>query len=171
VSQSTAASSAAAEFDLGREVVIKRVLNAPRELVFQVWTDPSHLAQWWGPNGFTTPLCEADARPGGEIRIDMRGPDGVVYPMIGTFKEVIPPERLVFTTTPLDPNGKPLFETLNIVTFADQGGKTAVTVHARATTWTDQAAPYLKGMEVGWTQTIDRLAAYAEAAHTERTAK
>jgi uncharacterized protein YndB with AHSA1/START domain len=163
--------SNAAELDLGREVIVKRVLNAPRELVFQVWTDPAHLARWWGPNGFTTPLCEVDATPGGKIRIDMRGPDGTVYPMTGVFREVTPPERLVFTTTPLDPSGKPLFETLNIVNFAEQDGKTTVTVQARAINWTDQAAPYLQGMEAGWTQTIDRLVAYAESAHGQGSAK
>jgi uncharacterized protein YndB with AHSA1/START domain len=164
MNQSKAGSSAAADLDLSREVVIKRVLNASRELVFQLWTDPAHLQQWWGPDGFTTPRCEADARPGGHIRIDMRGPDGTVYPMTGVYQEIVPPERIVFTTSPLDASGNPLFETLNIVTFAEQGGKTAVTLQARATTWTDQAAPYLKGMEVGWTQSMERLAAYAESA-------
>jgi uncharacterized protein YndB with AHSA1/START domain len=171
VNQNKAGSSGAAEFDLGREIVVKRLLNAPRELVFEVWTDASHLSQWWGPDGFTTPLCEVDARPGGKIRIHMRGPDGTIYPMTGVFQEVVPPERLVFTTTPLDPNGHPLFETLNIVTFAEQDGKTAVTVQARATTWTAQAAPYLQGMEMGWTQTVERLAGYAESTHSERTAQ
>lgn len=144
------------------EVVIRRALNAPRELVFQVWTDPAHLVHWWGPHGFTNPRCEADARPGGAIRIDMRGPDGTVYPMIGEFREVVPPERLVFTSSALDANGQPLFENLNIVTFADEGGKTAVTVRASVTTRTVAAEQYLKGMEMGWTQTVDRLAAYAE---------
>ena len=97
--------SAAARADLGREVVVQRVLNAPRALVFKVWTEASHLVRWWGPDGFTTPRCEADARPGGAIRIDMRGPDGTVYPMTGIFQEVLPPERLVFTVTPLDAEG------------------------------------------------------------------
>jgi uncharacterized protein YndB with AHSA1/START domain len=171
VNQSQAKSSGPAEFDPGREVVIRRVLNAPRELVFAVWTDASHVSRWWGPNGFTTPLCEIDARVGGAIRIDMRASDGTVYPMTGVFQEVVPPERLVFTTTPLDPSGKPLFETLNIVTFTEQNGKTAVTVRTRATTWTAQSAPYLQGMEMGWTQTVERLAGYAESTHSERTAQ
>ena len=124
--------SNAAELDLGREVIVKRPCSKhPGNWSFRYGTDPAHLARWWGPNGFTTPLCEVDATPGGKIRIDMRGPDGTVYPMTGVFREVTPPERLVFTTTPLDPSGKPLFETLNIVNFADQDGKTTVTVQAR----------------------------------------
>jgi uncharacterized protein YndB with AHSA1/START domain len=64
-----------------RELTITRVFDAPRALVFEVWTDPKHLAQWWGPQGFTNPVCEFDARVGGELRIHMRGPDGSIYPM------------------------------------------------------------------------------------------
>ena len=112
------------EFDYGREVVVRRVVAAPRDLVFRVWTDPVHLVRWWGPHGFTNPRCEADARPGGKIHIDMRGPDGTVYPMAGEYKEVVPPERLVFTSAALDGNGEPLFENLNIVTFAEERGGT-----------------------------------------------
>jgi uncharacterized protein YndB with AHSA1/START domain len=157
--------------DPGREVIIRRVLNAPRELVFQVWTDPVHLSRWWGPHGYTAPRCEADAQPGGLIRIDMRAPDGTVYPMSGVFKEVIPPERLVFTSGALDENGNALFENLNIVTLEDVDGKTALTVRARAVTWTPQGVPYLAGMEIGWMQTIERVVAYAESTNSERTAQ
>src|ERR1700688_4411146 len=98
-----------------REVVFTRVFDAPRGLVFKVWTDPKHVAQWWGPHGFTNPVCELDARPGGAIRIHMRGPDGTIYPMTGVYREIVEPERLVFTSVPLDKNGDPLFEVLNTV--------------------------------------------------------
>ncbi|MGA2539857.1 MAG: SRPBCC domain-containing protein, partial [Terracidiphilus sp.] len=73
-----------------RVLEISRLFNAPRELVYAAWTDPKQLAQWWGPKGFTNPRCEVDVRPGGKIHIDMRAPDGVVYPMAGAFREVIP---------------------------------------------------------------------------------
>ncbi len=76
--------------------MITRTFDSPRELVFKAWTDPKHVTQWWGPHGFTNPVCELDVRPGGAIRIHMRGPDGTVYPMTGTFHEVVEPERLVF---------------------------------------------------------------------------
>ena len=79
----------------GQELVITRILDAPRELVFNVWTDPKHLAQWWGPRGFTNPVCEVDPHPGGAIRIHMRGPNGAVHPMTGVYQEVVRPERLV----------------------------------------------------------------------------
>src|ERR1700733_2730137 len=87
------------------EVTITRVFDAPRDLVFAAWTDAKHLAKWWGPHHFTNPVCELDVRVGGAIRIDMRGPQGTVYPMTGVFHEIVPPERLVFTSTPLDENG------------------------------------------------------------------
>jgi uncharacterized protein YndB with AHSA1/START domain len=150
-----------------QELVITRVFDSPRELAFKVWTDPKHLAQWWGPNGFTNPVCEVDARRGGAIRIHMRGPDGTVYPMTGVYREVVEPERLVFASSALDTEGKPLFEVLNTVTFAEKDGKTALTVHSRVVTSTAEAAPYLKGMEEGWTQSLERLGEYLRSTFTK----
>ncbi len=143
-----------------QELVLTRVFDAPRELVFKAWTDPKHVAQWWGPQGFTNPVCELDARPGGAIRIHMRGPDGTVYPMTGVYQEVVEPERLVFTSAALDEKGHPLFEVLTTVTFAEQGAKTKQILRARVIKSTAQAAPYLAGMEAGWTQSLERLSAF-----------
>ncbi len=142
------------------EVAFTRVFGAPRRTVFEAWIDPRHVARWWGPHGFTNPVCELDVRPGGAIRIDMRGPDGTVYPMTGEYREIVEPERLVFTSAALDGDGKPLFEVLNTVTFTERGGTTTQTSHARVVRSTAGAAPYLAGMEAGWTQTLDRLEAY-----------
>jgi uncharacterized protein YndB with AHSA1/START domain len=142
------------------ELVLTRVFDAPRTLVFQAWTDPQHLAQWWGPHGFTNPVCELDARPGGAILIHMRAPNGVVYPMKAVFQELVPPERLVFLSGAMDDKGNLLFEVLNTVTFAEQAGKTTLTLHARVVKSTAAAAPYLAGMEIGWTQSLERLAAF-----------
>jgi uncharacterized protein YndB with AHSA1/START domain len=139
------------------EVVITRIIEAPRDVVFNAWTDPEHLKNWWGPTGFTNPVCEFDARPGGAIRIHMRAPDGVIYPMTGTVVEIVEPERLVFTSNALDKDGNAMFENLNTVTFAEDDGKTTLTVHAKVQTATEQAAPHLKGMNEGWRLTIDRL--------------
>jgi uncharacterized protein YndB with AHSA1/START domain len=144
----------------GRELVLTRTFDAPRDLVFKAWTDPKHLARWWGPHGFTNPVCEADARPGGAIRIDMRGPDGVVYPMKGVFHEVVAPERLVFTSTALeDEAGQPRLEVRHTVTFAEQGGKTTLTMRAVVVKAAPEAAGALAGMEAGWTQSLERLEA------------
>jgi uncharacterized protein YndB with AHSA1/START domain len=143
-----------------QELLLTRVFDAPRELVFKAWTDPKRVAQWWGPHRFTNPVCELDVRPGGAIRIHMRGPDGTVYPMSGVYQEVVEPERIVFTCAALDAAGRPLFEVLTTVTFAEQGGKTKQTLHARVIKRTAEAAPYLKGLEAGWTQSLERLAEY-----------
>ena len=149
--------AAAAKPSAAREVIITRVFDAPRELVFKMWTDPKHVAQWWGPKGFTNPVCEMDARPGGALRIVMRGPDGAEYPMTGVFREIAAPERLVFTNVAVDKEGHPLLEGLTTVTFAHEGGKTKLTLRTRAVGLVAQAARMLEGMEAGWTQSIDRL--------------
>jgi uncharacterized protein YndB with AHSA1/START domain len=144
-----------------RELAIGRIIEAPRAVVFKAWTDPTHVAQWWGPHGFTNPVCKLDVRPGGAIRIDMRGPDGRVYPMTGVYQAIAEPERLVFTSAALDDEkGNPLFEVLTTVTFADQGGKTTQMLRARVVKSTAGAAPYLEGMEEGWTQSLERLEAH-----------
>jgi len=139
------------------ELVLTRVFKAPRGPVFAAWTEPTQVAQWWGPNGFTNPVCELDVRPGGAIRIHMRGPDGTVYPMTGVYQEIVEPARLVFTGAALDESGKPLFEVLNTVAFVEHDGTTKLTVRARVVKSTAGAAPYLAGMEAGWTQSLERL--------------
>jgi uncharacterized protein YndB with AHSA1/START domain len=144
----------------GQELVLIRVFDAPRELVFKAWTDPKLVAQWWGPHCFSNPVCELDLRPGGAIRIHMRGPDGTVYPMTGVYQEVVEPERIVFTSAALNDKGNPMFEVLATVTFAEEDGKTKQILRARVIKSTAQAAPYLAGMEAGWTQSLERLAAH-----------
>ena len=141
-----------------RTVVITRVFEAPRELVFRAWTDPAHLAAWWGPRGFTNPVCEVDLRLGGKLRIVMRAPDGAEHPMIGIFREITPPERLVFSNIATDPAGTVLLEGLTTVTFVQHGdGHTRLTVESRAVARVDYASRMLEGMQAGWTQSIDRL--------------
>ncbi len=139
------------------DLVITRVFNARRELVFKAWTDPKAMVQWWGPRGFTTPLCESDPRPGGAIRIHMRAPDGRIYPSVGTYHEVVEPERVVATTSVLDAEGNELLEVLNTVTFLEHADGTELTLRAHVVKSTPQAAPMLAGMKEGWRQTLDRL--------------
>jgi uncharacterized protein YndB with AHSA1/START domain len=145
-----------------REITITRVFDAPRELVFKAWTDAKHVAQWWGPKGFTNPVCELDARVGGMLRIHMRAPDGSIYPMKGEIRELVAPERLVFTSIAVDAAGRHLLEGLTTVTFADEGGKTKLTLHAKAVAVVEEAVAYLQGMEAGWTQSIDKLQVFVE---------
>src|SRR6266481_2433808 len=157
----TTSSSAAGQ--ARQELILTRIYGAPRSLVFKAWTDARHMARWWGPRGFTNPVCEVDVCPGGLIRIDMRGPDGTTYPMKGVFQEIREPERLVFTSTALeDEHGKPLLEILNTVTFDDFKGITKLTLHARLVTkhfkLTPQVDSALSGMEQGWSESLYRLA-------------
>ncbi|MCI4322856.1 MAG: SRPBCC domain-containing protein [Thermoplasmata archaeon] len=146
----------------GPEIVLSRVIHAPRETVWKAWTEPRRLANWWGPESFTNPVCDVEVRAGGAIRIEMRAPDGVVYPMTGTFREVSPPERLVFSSAALDAAGVPLFEVLNTVTFAERPGSTELTVRFQVVRRTGEAGPYLAGAKVGWTQSLARLATLVE---------
>jgi uncharacterized protein YndB with AHSA1/START domain len=141
-----------------REVIITRVFDAPRELVFKAWTEPAHLAQWWGPRGFTNPVCEVDLRIGGAWRIVMRAPDGIEYPGRGVYREIVRPERLVFTNIALDKDGNPIIDGLTTVTFADHGAKTQLTLQTRAVGLVSYAARMLEGMEAGWSQSLERLA-------------
>jgi uncharacterized protein YndB with AHSA1/START domain len=141
-----------------RQITITRVFDAPRELVWKAWTDPRHLTQWWGPKGFTNPVCEVDVRVGGAWHIVMRAPDGREHPCGGVYREVVEPERLVFTNIAIDADGNPIIDGLTTVLFADQSGKTRLTLHTRGTAVVDYAAAYLQGMETGWSQSLDRLA-------------
>ena len=140
------------------EVTLTRIFDAPRELVWKAWTDPAMLARWWGPHGFTNPRCEADVRAGGKILIHMQAPDGTIFPMTGTFDEVAEPECLVFRAVPVDDNGTALLESLTTVTFHDLGGRTKVIVHASAAPLQPVVDQMLKGMEAGWSQSLERLA-------------
>jgi uncharacterized protein YndB with AHSA1/START domain len=144
---------------LERELTLTRVFDAPRELVFQAWTDPAHLKQWWGPHGFTTPACEVDLRVGGAWKIVMRFPDGSnEHTMQAVYREILPPERLAFTSVALDKDGNRLLEGLTTVTFADLGGKTKLTLHTRMVGLVSYAPRMLEGMEAGWSQSLERLA-------------
>ena len=138
-------------------VTLTRVFAAPRDLVWRAWTDPKMMAQWFGPRGFTTSVPVLDLRVGGALRIVMNGPDGNDYPAACEFREIVAPERLVFVNNAVDKDGKVLLEGLTTVTFAEQGGKTKLTLHTHAVGRVPVAKQMLAGMEAGWTQTIDKL--------------
>jgi uncharacterized protein YndB with AHSA1/START domain len=144
------------------EIVISRVFDAPRELVFQAWTDPVHLAQWWGPRGFTNPVCEWSARPGAKVHVVMRAPNGTDYPMAGAFREVVAPEKLVFTTGALDAAGQLMFEFLHILEFVAQGDKTKLTLRSRLVATTPGSERYTNGFKAGMSQSWEKLAELAD---------
>jgi uncharacterized protein YndB with AHSA1/START domain len=138
-------------------VTLTRVFDAPRALVWRAWTDPKMMAQWFGPRGFTSTVPELDVRVGGVLRIIMHGPDGNDYPMKGVFREVVAPERLVFTNIAIDNDGNHLLEGETMVTLAEHNGKTTLTLKTHAVGLVPIAPKMLAGMEAGWTQSIDKL--------------
>jgi len=136
------------------ELVITRTLDAPRGLVFKAWTQPEHLAQWWGPRGFTLPSCEIDLRASGVYRYQMRGPKGDDHWSQGVFREIVEPERLVMAGSCVDVDGNPTGpETLVTVTFEEQGGKTKVTL--RQTEF--ESVTSRDAHRDGWTSSLERL--------------
>lgn len=107
-----------------REMLITRVVDAPRDLVWKIWTEPEHVKEWWGPNGFTNTIHKFDLVPGGEWSLTMHGPDGADYPNQIRFIEIIRSERLVYDHGQPEDGGS--FRTF--VHFSDEGGKTRVTM-------------------------------------------
>ncbi len=146
-------------------VAITRVFNAPRTLVWQAWTDPKMMAQWFGPRGFTASVPQLDVRVGGALRIVMHGPDGADYPMKGTFREVKALERLVFSNIAIDNDGNHLLEGETIVTFAEQNGKTTMVLRSHAVGLVPISTQMLAGMEAGWMQSIDKMQELVSASH------
>lgn len=142
------------------DLTFVRTFDAPRELVFRVWTDPEHVKQWWGPHGYTNPVSIVEPHVGGRHKVHMKGPDGVELPAGGEFREVVPPSRLVFTSTALDDNGNLLLEALNTVTFMEKNGKTEMTLHAKLIFLAPGMEEAAKGMEEGWSQSLEKLAAH-----------
>ena len=145
-----------------REFVITRRFDAPRALVFEAWTDPKHLAQWWGPRDYPAAQVKLDVRPGGAWRHCLRSTEtGNDLWHRGMFREVVAPERLVFTFA-WEEEGERGLETLVTVTFADEGGKTRMTL--RQTPF--QSDGERDGHQGGWNSTFDRLADHLASQHS-----
>jgi uncharacterized protein YndB with AHSA1/START domain len=149
-----AASAGTAE----REIVLAREFDAPRELVWQAWTDPEHMPRWFGPNGFTTTILSMDVRPGGASRYTMHGPDGTDYPNRVVYQEVVRPERLVYLLDDDRDDGSDAFHVT--VTFEDVNGRTRLTQRMLfATAEQREGVVSFGAVELG-KQTLERLAAY-----------
>ena len=155
------------------ELVITRVLDAPRSQVFSAWTDPVQMAKWWGPHSVTNVVSDMDVRPGGSYRIVMHGPDGTEYPIKGTYRRIDPPARLVMTVDAsehpkewhdlvkpgrTEDEKNPCGLMLDTITFEDLGAKTRVTVRARFETPEIRDAMLTMGICDGWVQSLERLA-------------
>lgn len=160
-----------------REFRISRVFDAPRDLVWTVWTDPKHMVNWWGPANFSSPLCELDLRVGGAYRFVMRAPDGLDLPVKGQFLVVEKPSRLVMVMDHselpadwhdmIDPDrpkgqGTPAINLHNTVTFEDLGGRTRLTLAVLFESAAQRAAFLKIGMSEGWNSSLDRFGAEVE---------
>lgn len=139
----------------GLALHLERVLHAPADRVFAACVEPDQLSQWWGPAGFSTPSVELDVRAGGRYRITMQPPEGEVFHLRGQFSEVDPRRRLVYTFEWEEPDPDDQ-ETLVSLSFIDGGERTELLVDQGP--FATQARYELH--EAGWTETLDRLAAY-----------
>jgi uncharacterized protein YndB with AHSA1/START domain len=153
----TNANAALAENLADREIVITRVFDAPRELIWKAWTDPKQIVQWWGPRGFTTTIDEMDVRPGGAWRLTMHGPDGTDYPNQNVFIEVVKPERIVYSLTG-GKQGDRGTQAEVTWTFEPQGNKTQLTLRMLfpSAEAREQVIKTYGAIE-GGNQTLDRL--------------
>ncbi|NWJ48327.1 MAG: SRPBCC domain-containing protein [Chloroflexi bacterium] len=149
-----------------QEIVITRIFDAPRELVFKAWTDPNLMMQWWGPKGFIAPVCKIDLRVGGSYHCCMRGPDGKDYWSTGVYREIVPPSRLVCTDNFADEKGNVVpasyygmpgdwpQEFLVTATFEEFEGKTKLTLRHSGI----PAGEMREMTEAGWNESFDKLA-------------
>jgi uncharacterized protein YndB with AHSA1/START domain len=167
-SQATVATAPPTSPTADRELVATRVFDAPRALVFKLWTTPEHLGKWWGPRGFTTTTYAMDFRPGGAWRYCMHGPDGTDYQNRVTFTEIVEGERIAFRhggSDDVEPVGHE-----SIATFEDLDGKTKVTMRLIFPTAEQRELIVKKyGAAEGLVQTIDRLAEVATERAGTRT--
>ena len=139
-----------------RELVITRIFDAPRHLVFQAWTEPDRAARWWGPQGFVTTYCNMDVRPGGTFRVCMRSPEGIEHWKQGIYREVVERERLVFTFAWEDDNGDPGHQTVVTVMLEDLGDRTRVTLRQAVFETTGWCEDHRRG----WTSCLERFASW-----------
>lgn len=151
------------------EIVLTRLIDAPRELVFKQWTEPERMKRWWGPKGFTMPYCKIELRPGGVCHSCMRSPEGRDFWSKSVYREIVEPERLVLTDSFSDERGNVIrpeqygmspdwpLEALITVTLTEEVGKTLLTV--RHSGLASAPARDVEMCREGWSQTLDKLVA------------
>jgi uncharacterized protein YndB with AHSA1/START domain len=150
------------------EIVITRIFDAPRKLVWKAWTEPEHFMRWWGPKNFTSPVCKIDFRVNGTYLWCMRGPDGKEYWTTGVYRDIVPIERIVYSDSFADEKGNVVpasvyglpgedwpLETLVTVTFEERGGKTTMTLRHVGI----PAGVLSEQTGAGWNESFDKLAA------------
>jgi uncharacterized protein YndB with AHSA1/START domain len=142
-----------------REIVIERVFDAPRTLVFEAWTKAEHVAHWWDPSGAPLAECEIDLRPNGAFRFVNAGPNGAKYLFTGFYREITPPERLIMGGPSSMSNG----ESACTLVFSEQDGKTTLTMTFRCESKADRDALLQMRVDEGTAQTLENLDQYLRA--------
>jgi uncharacterized protein YndB with AHSA1/START domain len=142
-----------------REIVMTRVFDAPRDLVFEAHTSCEHMSKWWGPRRYQNSSCEIDFRPGGAWRMVHRSSDGQEFGFHGEFREIVRPERIVWT---FEFEGMPGHVSVDTLTLEEHDGKTTLTATSVFDTVEDRDGMLQSGMQEGAAETWDRLAEYLE---------
>jgi uncharacterized protein YndB with AHSA1/START domain len=137
-----------------RELVITRVFNAPRRLVFEAWSKPEHVRRWWGPRSMRMTVCEIDLRPGGAWRYVHVTPDGQEHAFSGVYQEIVPPERMVYTE---GYEAMPGHDYLVTATLEEEDGRTTLRAHLLYQSREDRDGHLQSGMEPGMQETMERL--------------
>ncbi len=162
-----------------RSLELTRTFDAPRKLVWQAWTEPKHIREWWGPHGFDAPNPSVDLRVGGKIRLDMRDPLGSVFPVTATITDLTPPEKMVWVSGLPGPDGRMLMEAEQAFVFTEEkGGKTTLTIRVKVISAVAEMLAGLEGQREGWNESLDkfgehvdlfRWGAFGGAGRAERT--
>jgi uncharacterized protein YndB with AHSA1/START domain len=137
---------------------IKRNFAATRQAVWDAWTQPEQFKQWYMPTPFSVAACTFDVRPGGQLQVDTKGPDGAIMHLTGQFKVVDEPTKLVMTNSPLDSDGNKLFEVQHTLVLTENDGQTTLDLTSEVLSAGPNADQFLSGMEAGLKQAIDQLA-------------
>ena len=152
-----------------QEFVVERQFSAPRTLMFQVFTQPEHLKRWWAPQPYTMPICTIDLRPGGIWHYSMRSPEGQEHWARSVYKEIVPPEKLVYTSTFANEHANPIEgmpEHLTTVIFTEEAGKTQVSARVQFASAAALSVAVDMGMVQGMNMTWDSLVGYVQELHT-----
>jgi uncharacterized protein YndB with AHSA1/START domain len=150
-----------------REIVMTRVFDAPRDLVFEAHSSCEHMSRWWGPRRYEIASCDIDFRPGGAWRIVHRGADGQEFGFHGEFREIVRPERISWT---FEFEGMPGHVSVDTVTFEERDGKTTLTTRSVFDSVEDRDGMLQSGMAEGAAETLDRLEEYLEVLRQEKSA-
>ena len=150
-----------------RTITLTRHFKAPRDLVWQAWTDPKHIQQWFGPESFTNPVVAGEAKVGSIMHITMHGPAGNDFdrdfPCTLLYREIVPGKKLVFENDAVTADGTKELEGRTTVTFADKDGGTEVVLETSCKAVVAHAAGYLRGMEQGWSGSLEKMRRLLEA--------